>query len=308
MTFTVTNLSKRHGKNWIFRDVSFEIGEGEVLGLFGPTGSGKTTLLNVLAGNLPTNGGSIPEKSSVHFPSTSKNSIWSLIFGRDPGPSDRRQILNHAYDCKGGLLLLDDPFSVLDRVTKQAAIERLFGAAHTHKFGVLLATSNFDDVLASCFRVVVLANGFVVQDGTPEDVYNSPATRAVAELTGRNNLITARRLTSNKVDVPEFLTVDGEHRIFAAATGRNSLGAINQNVTLAIRPEQISLSFGASFPEDNLLKATVLEHEFLGSQTLIKLNAEGLYLEALVPRLVGLEIGDECMVGLPPDRIQILKD
>jgi hypothetical protein len=31
-------------------------------------------------------------------------------------------------------------------------------------------------------------------------------------------------------------------------------------------------------------------------------------LEALVLRLVGLKVGDECMVGLPPDRISVLKD
>jgi ABC-type Fe3+/spermidine/putrescine transport system ATPase subunit len=306
MTFTVMNLSKRHGKNWIFRDVSFEIGEGEIVGLFGPTGSGKTTLLNVIAGNSMTNGGSIPEKSSVHFPYASKNSLLSAIFGRKE--SGGRDVLDAASNTKGGLLLFDDPFSSLDRVTKQKEIEKLRESARANQFSILLATSSFDDVLAICDRVVVLAGGFVVQDGTPEDVYNSPATRAVAELTGRSNLITARRLTSNKTDTPEFITIDGEHRLFAAMTSKHALGAINQNVTLTIRPEQISLSFGASFPEDNLLKATVLGHEFLGPQTLIKLNAEGLYLEALVPRLVGLEIGDECMVGLPPDRIQVLKD
>jgi hypothetical protein len=42
--------------------------------------------------------------------------------------------------------------------------------------------------------------------------------------------------------------------------------------------------------------------------TLVELNADGLKLEALVLRLVGLNIGDECMVGLPPDRIMTLKD
>ncbi|HEV8592867.1 MAG TPA: ATP-binding cassette domain-containing protein [Pyrinomonadaceae bacterium] len=290
----------------MFRDVSFEIGEGEAVGLFGPTGSGKTTLLDVISGNSPANGGSTPDKSSVHFPSASKNSLLSSIFGKKDTSS--REILDAATKTQGGLLLIDDPFISFDRITKQKEIERLRESVRTNRFSILLATSNFDDVLAICDRVVVLTGGFVVQDGTPEDVYNSPSTRAVAELTGRNNLITARRLTSNKTDTPEFMTIDGEHRLFAAMTSKNSLGAINQNVTLAIRPEQISLSFGASFPEDNLLKATVLGHEFLGPQTLIKLNAEGLYLEALVPRLVGLEIGDECMVGLPPDRIQVLKD
>ena len=66
--------------------------------------------------------------------------------------------------------------------------------------------------------------------------------------------------------------------------------------------------WGASFPEDNLLKATVKKIQFLGGTTLVDLDAEGLVLQALVLRVVGLNPGDECMVGLPPDRIQIFKD
>ena len=38
---------------------------------------------------------------------------------------------------------------------------------------------------------------------------------------------------------------------------KSLLGAITNNITLAIRPEHISISFGASFPEDNLLKAEI---------------------------------------------------
>jgi ABC-type sugar transport system ATPase subunit len=111
-----------------------------------------------------------------------------------------------------------------------------------------------------------------------------------------------------KQDIPEFHTIDGGHRLFAQRIERGALGALNQNVTLAIRPEYISIAFGASFPEDNLLKATVKKIQFLGGTTLVDLDAEGLMLQALVPRVVGLNPGDECMVGLPPDRIQIFKD
>jgi hypothetical protein len=57
-----------------------------------------------------------------------------------------------------------------------------------------------------------------------------------------------------------------------------------------------------------LLKATITDIKFQGSTTLIKLDANGLILEALVLRLVGLNVREECMVGLPPDRISVLKD
>ena len=130
----------------------------------------------------------------------------------------------------------------------------------------------------------------------------------VARATGRCNIFSARRLTSTKFDIPEFQTIDGEHRIFAERSDIAKLGAINRNVSLAIRPENISMSFGASFPEDNLLKAIVRRVEFLGPFTQVELDANGLVLNATVFRLVGLGVGQECMIGLPPDRIKVLKD
>ncbi|HMS43853.1 MAG TPA: TOBE domain-containing protein, partial [Pyrinomonadaceae bacterium] len=159
-----------------------------------------------------------------------------------------------------------------------------------------------------CNKVGVLANGAIQQFGVPREVYEKPANLEVAKITGRNNIIRARRISSSKIETPEFLTLDGEHRIFADKTEKSALGAINQNICLAIRPEHISISFGASFPEDNLLKATITEINFQGATTLIKLDANSLILHALVLRLVGLNIGDECVVGLPPDRILIFKD
>jgi len=147
----------------------------------------------------------------------------------------------------------------------------------------------------------------LIQIGTPREVYENPKTVAAAKATGRNNIIPAK-MTSNKSEIPEFITIDGEHRISTQRISKNSSGTINQNVNLAIRPEHISISFGASFPEDNLVKAEITEIIYQGATTLLKLDANGLSLQALVLRLVGLNVGDECVVGLPPDRIFVLRD
>jgi ABC-type sugar transport system ATPase subunit len=121
-------------------------------------------------------------------------------------------------------------------------------------------------------------------------------------------LIAARSVTSSHSEMPEFQTLDGAHRLFIDKNKKDSHKITDQNVTLAIRPEHVSISFGASFPEDNLVKAKITNIIFQGANTIIKLDANGLELEALVLRLVGLNVGEECMVGLPPDRILVLKD
>ena len=52
------NLVKRYGSNYALNDVSFEIGEGEVVGLLGPNGAGKSTAMNILTGYLSATSGS----------------------------------------------------------------------------------------------------------------------------------------------------------------------------------------------------------------------------------------------------------
>jgi ABC-type multidrug transport system ATPase subunit len=59
MILQVSNLNKKFGVRSVLSDVSFQVREGEVLGLIGPNGAGKTTLLECLAGLLPANEGEI---------------------------------------------------------------------------------------------------------------------------------------------------------------------------------------------------------------------------------------------------------
>jgi branched-chain amino acid transport system ATP-binding protein len=56
---TVSRLTKRFGGFVALNAVSFEVNEGEILGLIGPNGSGKTTAFNCIAGALPATAGSI---------------------------------------------------------------------------------------------------------------------------------------------------------------------------------------------------------------------------------------------------------
>jgi len=59
---SVNEVTKRFGGLVALRDVSFDVGKGEVVGLMGPNGAGKTTLLNVIAGEYAPDGGTITFK------------------------------------------------------------------------------------------------------------------------------------------------------------------------------------------------------------------------------------------------------
>ena len=293
MPLKLENASKRVGSRWIYRDVTLEVADGEVFGIFGASGSGKSEIIRSFEGGVANNQ-SLP--------------LIKRIFGITKKSSDRADALEVTIEKAVGPRILEYPFLGFDNVRKEAIAEKLREKAREENIPVIFCTSDFDTILLAADRAAAFIDGYIRQIGTPRELYDEPATRAVAVLTGRHNLIEARRLTSSKADMPEFQTIAGGHRLFTQKAEIKALGPINQNAWLAIRPEQVSLSFGASFPEDNLLRATITASRFLGPHTLVHLDCGGLQLQATVPRLIGLNPGDECMAALPPDRIRILTD
>ena len=324
MSLKIEKLSKRYGQNWVLKDVSFEANEGEILGIFGITGAGKSTLIRIISGTERSNGGTIhhnsneitslsPVERKFHFPKLTNESFWKKIFKTEQKSilSDgeaQALTLKEALKTVAGVLLLDDSFCYMDRLLRFENHNKLKTAVLEKSLIVIAATNDFEEALTLCDRIVILDKGEILQAGKPSDIYLNPDSSKVAHISGRNNLIESRRITSNKIEIPEFQTIEGDHRLFTNKTDKSKFAPINQNNILTIRPEHISLSFGASFPEDNLLRAKITDVRFQGATTLVGLDANGLKLEALVLRLVGLNIGEECMVGLPPDRILVHKN
>ena len=294
MPIKLDNASKRIGDKWVFRDVSFDVKNGEIFAIFGPNGAGKSNLLKSI--------------DRGEYVGNASNSVFGRVFSNGfENAIDRLSRYESAINKANSPLLLDEPFSGLD-VEAQRSLSETIKTASARNIPVVFSTPTFADVLSTADRAAVLADGYIQQIGNPQELYDEPANQLVASLIGRNNLIEARRLTSSKTELPEFQTIQGSHRLFTQKVDLKNLGAIHKNAFLSIRPEQISLSFGASFPEDNLLKAIITRIDFEGATTIVSLDCEGLKLDALVMRLVGLNVGDECMVGLPPDRIRVLAD
>lgn len=318
MPVKAVSVSRRFNEKWALRNVSFEAREGRVTGIYGPAGSGKSVLLRILAGLDGKFSGEVqgvsPETSSVAISSlhvgvrsARRFAFWPFRTSTPDISSAEGQLfeLQRARTADATVVIIDDGFCRLDDARKRAEFDSLRSSARDHHKTIIFVTANFQDAVEFCDEIAIIDRGEILQSGAPEKVYLEPDSAAVARLTGRNNLFEARRLTSTKADIPEFQTIAGSFRLRAIRVSGDRLGALNQNVLLAVRPEHISISFGASFPEDNLIKARITGVRFLGANTLVELDAAGLRLEALVMRLVGLAPGDECMLGMPPDRIRI---
>lgn len=74
MGLSVKNLQLRYGKKVILSDLSFDVNEGEILALFGPSGVGKTSLLKMIAGIQPA------EKETICFTESFSQESTVLVF------------------------------------------------------------------------------------------------------------------------------------------------------------------------------------------------------------------------------------
>jgi ABC-type Fe3+/spermidine/putrescine transport system ATPase subunit len=321
MALEIDKLSRRFGNNWILRDVGFTASPGRIFGILGASGSGKSALLDGIAGNGKISGGSVrldgkdlaavkPRDRGIELISNDARPGFMGLFSnlsRSESSGERQAAaVEKALINDSRVLLLDEPFSEMDAALREEYIRQLRHEA-SHGRIIVFASSDFDQLTMASDEIAMVDKTILTTPRSPQELYENPPTVSAARLTGENNLFEARRLTSSDDDLPEFMTIEGNHRIFAQRVDKSRLAPINSNSVLAIRPEQVVMSMGASFPEDNLLKAVVRDIKFRGPTSLIEFDAGGLKLLTRVFKVVGLKVGDECMLGLPPHRIIILK-
>ncbi len=221
------------------------------------------------------------------------------------GGQQQRVAIARAISIEPALLLFDEPLSNLDVALREETRGELRELVTKLGLTAVYVTHDQEEAFALCDRISVMSEGRILQTGAPRQLYEHPALERVARFLGRNNLIIARRLTSSDEPLGRFKTIEGEHTL-TVPTERELLGPLNQNCTLAIRPEHLVVTKNESPAAENTLPAIVREINFAGATTSLHLDAGGLMLEVLRLSPDGLNPGDSCAVYLPPERINIL--
>ncbi len=228
----IRNIDKSFGGIKAVRDVSFDVHQGEILGLIGPNGSGKSTLFNCILGQLPPDGGTVEvngrnvsglraselnklgvgrtfQQLSV-FPRMSvldniilagqehQGTMLSRLFGSsDAGLTQAADQLiaffrlTHLRDTLAGslsygqqklvdaamafmagprLVLLDEPAGGVNLTMLSSLKDRLVAYNAEHGTTFVVIEHNMEFVMSLCTRIIVLAEGAIIAEGTPDEI------------------------------------------------------------------------------------------------------------------------------------------
>ena len=199
------------------------------------------------------------------------------------GGESQRVALARALAPGPRVLLLDEPFSNLDRRTRDRVRDDTLAVLRASGATALLVTHDPEEALGFADRIALMRRGRIVQVGTGPDLYGRPATRFAARFFG--DLVEIGGTCRGGSVTTPFGPVPAPGHAEGAA------------VTLCLRPEAIRL--GA--PEASL-RAVVRERRFLGASALLTLSAEGLPEPLRLPVAADDPHGPGDSVGLSLDR------
>ena len=195
------------------------------------------------------------------------------------GGQQQRVALARALVNRPKVLLLDEPLGALDLKLRQAMQIELKDIQSEVGITFIYVTHDQEEALTMSDRIGVMDAGKLLQVGTPEDIYENPVSRFVAEFIGETNFIDGAVTDDGR------LRIGGGEIVYARCDA-----APGTDVTLALRPEKVQIhsrNDPAIPPERNQVPATVTRQLYFG---------ESIYYEIEIP---GGELIDARLENIP---------
>lgn len=198
------------------------------------------------------------------------------------GGEQQRVALVRALAREPGVLLLDEPFSGLDRHLRAGVRDFLFPALKASGAAVAVVTHDVEEALLLADDLVLLAEGRVLQTGRPADCYRRPASPQAARLLG------------------DVTMLDGVCRDGEVSTAFGSLpaaGLADGAVQVLLRPESVR-------PDPAGVSARITQVRFVGGAMEYQLERDGQRVVVRAPEGLG-EAGDALRIGLDPTSARV---
>lgn len=175
------------------------------------------------------------------------------------GGQQQRVALARSLAKKPQLLLLDEPLGALDKKLREQTQFELVNIIEKVGVTCVMVTHDQEEAMTMANRIAVMSKGRVQQVGSPEEVYEHPSNRFIADFIGNVTLFEGR-LTKDEPGRCAVTTGIGEIQV-----GHGVSGTLNMPMAIAIRPEKIEIGKSAPQGCPNVFTGKVKEIAYFGS-------------------------------------------
>lgn len=199
------------------------------------------------------------------------------------------------------VLLLDEPLAALDlKLRKQMQME----LKHLQKeLGItfIFVTHDQEEAVTMSDRICVMSNGHIEQIGSPEEIYEQPKSRFVADFIGETNIFEGKvvEILNNEV----LVKLENNETI----TISNADANVNEPIVFSIRPERIKLTYGSGI---NCIPVTLKERTYSCSviKTIVSLsNGRELSVTEPIGEKFDFAEGRQAYITLNSENMVVLK-
>ena len=215
------------------------------------------------------------------------------------GGQQQRVALARALVNRPKVLLLDEPLAALDLKLRQGMQMELKQLQREVGITFVFVTHDQEEALSMADRIGVMVEGQLLQVGTPEEIYDAPVDRFVADFIGRSNFL------PGTIESPETVCLSNGIRI--AVRSDRSIG---DHIAISLRPERVEVADRSAAPEGRpTLDGTISSVTFLGSSVAYQVTLDWLTVEASTenrPNVPRREVGEEVTLWWRDDAVAVV--
>jgi spermidine/putrescine ABC transporter ATP-binding subunit len=210
------------------------------------------------------------------------------------GGQQQRVALARALVINPKVLLLDEPFSALDKNLRASMQVELRDIQRKLGVTTIFVTHDQSEALSLSDRLAVMSEGRIRQLGTPEDVYRRPSDRFVASFVGDTNVLRGRL---DRVDGSHAIVAVGAVRIKVPAGSLRGIAA-SAPVDLFMRPEQLAVTRASGPASETCIgTGTIVAQVYQGGYVDLHVACADLSAGRLLVRMSGTEATASWPIG-----------
>lgn len=133
------------------------------------------------------------------------------------GGQQQRIGVARAFAADAEIILMDEPFSALDPITRTELQEQLFNIQREYKKTIVFVTHDMDEALNLADKICIIRNGKILQYDTPENILKNPSGEYVENFVGKNKIWTKpEMIRAEDVMISNPITVNPKRNLIQA--------------------------------------------------------------------------------------------